>query len=168
MLLTIVLAIAQASPATSGAKRESEPLRALIQCRALASDVERLGCFDRETAALVEARARGDVVVADRGEVRRARRSLFGFDLPRLRIFGEEREGDRVDRVEGVIRSATSGERGRWLLVLEDGARWQQTESRALGRDPKPGQPVLIRRGALGGYLASVNGQIAIRVRRVN
>lgn len=167
-LLTAVLASLAAQTAPAGPATGAEPLRALEQCRALNNDRERLRCFDREVAAVVAARARGEVVVAGREEVRRARGSLFGLNLPKLRIFGDERQADRIDRVEGVIRSATLGDRGRWTLVLEDGARWQQTEARGLGRDPRPGQPVSIRRGALGSYLASVNGQIAIRVRRVN
>ena len=98
-----------------------------------------------------------------------ARRTLFGLSVPDLGIFGGG-DGDEegVSRVETTIASAGRNPDGRWTFRLADGARWVQADSRELGRDPAAGQPIAIRKAAMGSFLANVNKQIAIRVRRVN
>ena len=65
-------------------------------------------------------------------------------------------------RVERVYRTAGRG----WGLRLADGSRWEQTDQESLPRDPKEGDPVVIRRSALGSYLMKVNGMTAFRARR--
>jgi topoisomerase IA-like protein len=52
------------------------------------------------------------------------------------------------------------------VFRLEDGAVWTQTDSRPLAVTPKRGQKVLIKRGALGGYMLSFEGTTGIKVRR--
>lgn len=172
-ILTVVLASLLATPGAAQSSRGAKaPLpsqwRALIACRAQADEAARLRCFDRETAALQAAEARGEVVVVDRGEVRRARRSLFGLNLPDFRLLGGGDDQDAADRVETTVRSAAKDANGRWNIIVADGARWSQADSRELSASPKPGQTIVIRRAALGSFLANVNGQTAIRVRRVN
>jgi len=171
--LLLLLATAVASPAAGQTPRGAKPpvpaqFQALTRCRAETNEAARLRCYDREVAALAAAEAQGEVVVVDRGEVRRARRSLFGLNLPDFRILGGGDDKEAVERVETTVRSASRDGNGRWHIIVADGARWSQADSRELVGDPKPGQPIVIRRAALGSFLANVNGQTAIRVRRVN
>lgn len=174
LTIPLVAAAALACAGTAAAQDRrnapTEPPAALarvIQCRALAGAEERLACFDREVAAMESAQASGQLVAMDRQQVRRTRRSLFGLALPDLNIFGDDSD-DEASRIETTIRSARQGPDGKWVIQLEDGARWAQIDSRILPIYPRAGQPIRIRRAAMGSYLANVNNQIAIRVRRVN
>jgi hypothetical protein len=164
-----------ASPAAApaqgrGAQRpQPEVMSRVVQCRTIASAEERLACFDREVAAMDAAAASGHLVAMDRQQVRRTRRSLFGLALPDLDVFGDDGEDDEeAARIEGTVRAATQNSSGKWVITIDDGARWLQIDSRNLNAPPRPGQPIRIRRGALGSYLANVNNQVAIRVRRIN
>ena len=145
-----------------------EVLGRVVECRAIAAPEERLACFDRAVAALDAAQTSGQLVAMDRQQVRRTRRSLFGLGLPDLGIFGDDNEDEEQARqIESTIRSASQNAVGKWIITLADGARWLQTDSRNLNIEPRQGHPVRIRRAARGSYLANVNGQVAIRVRRI-
>ena len=139
-----------------------------IECRSVADPQARLACYDREVAALAAAAQSNEIRVVDRQEIRRTRRSLFGITLPDLGgIFGGGGDGEEVSEINATIQSARQDAYGKWTIVLDDGARWQQIDTRDLASDPRPGQPIRIRRAAMGSFLANVNRQIAIRVRRV-
>jgi hypothetical protein len=129
---------------------------------------ERLACFDREVAAIDAAEARKDLVVVDRQQLNKTRRTLFGLTLPNLSIFGDDNpDQEGVVRLDSKIKAVGQTALGKWIFELEDGARWAQTDSRDLAISPKAGQEIKIRRAALGSYLANVNGQVAIRVQRI-
>ena len=105
----------------------------------------------------------------DRQELRRTRRGLFGLTLPSLGIFfgdGGADDPEVVTEIEGVIRSVSRDPYGKYRLVLEDGGYWVQVDTQRLAMDPQAGQPIRIRRAAMGSYLANIRGQRAIRVRR--
>lgn len=161
------LAAASAAFAAPNRPERPEILTRVVQCRAIADAAARLACFDREVAAMDDAQTSGQLVAMDRQQVRRTRRSLFGLGLPDLGIFGDDNE-EEESRIESTVRSASRDANGKWIIVLADGARWGQIDSRELTLDPRPGQPIRIRRAALGSYLANVNNQVAIRVRRLN
>jgi len=160
---------ADAQPRPQGQQRP-ELFEALVRCRAVAEDAARLQCFDSAAAALEQAAERREVVVVDRAQVRESRRRLFGLALPRLPIFGggddDEQEEEEINRVEGVVASASQNGNGQWIVRLQDGALWVQTDNRPLALRPRPGQPVVIERGALGSFMMRVNGQPGVRARR--
>jgi len=143
----------------------------LIDCRAIRDDAARLACYDTQIVAVTAARANRDLVVIDREQVRNTRRSLFGLSLPNLAIFGHgngaEREADEFTQIDSTIRSA-SMRNYRWEIVLADGAKWDQVDTRSIARDPGPGMSIRIRRAAMGSFLANIDNQVAVRVRRVN
>lgn len=144
-------------------------LSRVVQCRAIAAEAERLACYDREVATLDQAQASGELLAMDRSQVRRTRRSLFGLTVPNLGIFGDDNEDEEeASRIETTIRSATQNANGKWIIELADGARWLQIDSMNLNIRPRQGQPIRIRRAAMGSYLANVNNQTAIRMRRMN
>jgi hypothetical protein len=155
------------------ASRPQQPalFQALVRCRAIAEAAARLQCFDEAAAALAQAAERRDIVVVDRGQVRESRRRLFGLALPRLPIFGGGDDDDRPDpeeitELEGTVARASQDPYGRWVVRLQDNSLWVQTDNNRLALAPRPGQPVLIRRAALGSYVMRVNGQPGIRVQR--
>jgi hypothetical protein len=160
---------AGATTAEAQVPREGPPaaFTRAIQCRTITDPQQRLACYDREVTALEVAERRSDIRVVDRQQVRRTRRSLFGLTLPDLNIFGGDNDETAVREITGTISGVSTDAYGKHTFTLEDGARWRQLDSRQLNIDPRPGQPIRIRRGAIGSFLANVNNQIAIRVQRV-
>ncbi len=143
-------------------------LKRLTDCRSIADQAQRLACYDREVAAVDTAEARKDLVVVDREQLKKTRKTLFGLTLPNLSVFGDDSpEGEGTSRIEGKIKTVSQTPYGKWIFDLEDGARWAQTDSKDLPIFPKPGHEIKIRKAAVGSYLANVNGQVAIRVQRL-
>ena len=171
LLFAAFLALLPASAAIGQARSEAparpELFEALVRCRAITEDAARLNCFDAAAAALQAAAERRDVVVIDRGQVRESRRRLFGLALPRLPIFGGgDDDAEEISSIESNVTSAHQVEFGRWVVRLEDGSTWVQTDNNPIAGRPRSGQPVRVNRGALGSYMMRVNGQPGVRVRR--
>lgn len=146
----------------------------LLDCRAIADAGQRLACFDASVAALASGVEKREVLVADTDQVKKAKRSLFGLTLPNFNLFGATRaEGEKTDdrgaltEIEAVIRSARPGPSGNWRLELDDDSRWVQTDGVGLRHDPRAGMKIRIRRAAMGSYFANIDGQTAIRVKRI-
>ena len=141
----------------------------LIACKDIAQTTARLACYDEKVTALQTAQSTNQVVIADREQVREARRGLFGLSLPRIKLFdGDGDEGDEIESIDGIIQSARTTRGGKWLIQLEDGAVWQQTDpARSTMRRPKSGDAIVIERAALGSFLAKVNDGRGFKVKRV-
>ncbi|WP_417618876.1 hypothetical protein [Parasphingorhabdus sp.] len=141
----------------------------LVACKDIAAPTARLACYDEKVAALQTAQSTNQVVIADREQVREARRGLFGLSLPRIKLFGGDGdEGDEIQAIDGVIQSARTIRGGKWVIRLEDGAVWQQTDTpRGSMRDPKTGDTIVIERAALGSFMAKVNDGRAFKVTRI-
>lgn len=145
-----------------------EVFRKLVECRAIADNNARLACFDAQVMQLADAEARNDVVVVDRVQVQKARKSLFGLSLPDLGLFGgNDSKDEGVDQIETKIVSAAQMRDGKWRFTVEDGAKWVQTETRTI-HAPASGDSVRIRKAAMGSFFANIDGRTAIRVRREN
>ena len=144
-------------------------LGAIEACRAIAADPARLACFDRESAALLAATKSGQLSVIDRADMRAARRSLFGFSLPRLPFFsGDKSAEDSVDELESTIRSVQQLRGGHYRLVLaDDNAVWETTESPMRLRPPRSGDKIVIKKASLGSYFLRIAGQIGVKGYRV-
>lgn len=136
----------------------------VLDCRTIAEPTARLSCFDKSVAAMADATVKKDLVVIDRATIRETKRGLFGISLPKIKIFGGN-DDEEVNQIESTLTSAYSSRDGMAVFVLADGSRWKQTE----GRDtyPKAGQKIVVKRGALGGFMANVNGQPGVRVIRL-
>jgi hypothetical protein len=168
LIALIVLGAGSAAAAQQTDGKRSQVLTRVVDCRKLTDAGERLACYDREVSAMEAAEARKDLVVVDRDQLRKTRRTLFGLTLPNLSVFGDDNQDEEgVQRIDTTIKSVTQGPYGKWILTLEDGARWAQLDSIELPVDPKPGHNIKIRRAAMGSYLANIKDQTAIRVRRV-
>lgn len=167
----LIAALLGATPAASAnaqkAPQGPNAMDRALACRSLAEQSARLACYDREVAALASARERKDLVVLDRSQMRETRRSVFGLTIPRLAIFGGDEDGDGVDRLETTITRVRQNPYGKWLLTVKEGSVWMQIDSRELSFPPVVGDRIVIRRAALGSFLANVRGQSAIRLKRI-
>ena len=170
VLILALTAPATAQPAKSRATPpQARHLGALDACRTIAADAARLACFDRESAALVSASRSGELSVVDRADMRTARRSLFGFALPKLPFFAGDKSADEVpDTLDSTIVTAQGIANGRYRIQIAAGnALWETTESPLNLSVPRAGEKIVISKGALGSYFLRINGQVGVKGRRI-
>ena len=138
-----VIGLATSAAAAAKAPPTISPyVNALDQCRQIADSMQRLACYDRTAGALVTASRSGEINVVDRGQMREARRTLFGFSMPKLPFFsGDTSVGDTPDQIETTIKETF--------------------------RVPKAGQKIIIKRGPMGSYFLRINGNTGVKGRRV-
>lgn len=167
-IITAMLIATSVMPTAAVAQSKDEApaaFKALLDCQTISDGEERLACYDREVVSIEAARKSKDLVIADRDQVREAKRGLFGLALPQMKLFSRDGE-EEISEIESSIAQVRSNSLGKYVLVLEDGARWAQTDTRPI--QPKVGDKVRIRQAAMGSYLANINGGTAVRVRREN
>ena len=155
-----------APPAAPSGQALPAQMQRLLACREIAESAERLACFDRESGTTAEAVQRQDLVVVDRDEVRRTKRTLFGLSLPKFPLLGGD--GEDVSQIDGVIDGVGRNRDGGYVFLLKDGSRWSQTDSRPIALEPERGDTVVVKRAALGSFMLSVGKQPGVRVQRVN
>ncbi|MEH6757849.1 MAG: hypothetical protein V7676_10070 [Parasphingorhabdus sp.] len=119
--------------------------QAVLDCREVIESMTRLACFDEKVETLAVANDNKEIILADKGQIKE----------------------ERIERLETTVISASKFGFGKWVITLAEGGTWQQTDSVRLIRDPRPGDPVTIKTGAIGSYMANINGQRAIRVKQI-
>lgn len=141
----------------------------LFSCQSIIDDGRRLECYDREVGALQDAQANKDVVIVDQEEIRKTRRNLFGFSLPKIALFqrGDDVE-EEIREIDDTLGAFSFGPRGRAQFTLSNGARWIQTDNLPVLGKPKVGDKVRIESAAFGSFKASIEGRRAVRVKRLN
>jgi hypothetical protein len=165
--LLLALAAASGAPADTQAGAGANPADALAACRSIADSAARLACFDKTAEAFVRARENKEVVVLERAEIQKTRRSLFGFSLPKIKLFGGGDDGEEeLKEITGKVASVGVAERDRWLVRLEDESRWQTIEPAVF--PPRTGDNARIKRAAMGSFMATFNGGRSVRVKRVD
>lgn len=172
--LLLAVPMCLASQDISAAERQQprpEIFSDLLQCRSIAEDTLRLACFDRQVAAMETASQRDEVVVLDKTELNKTRRTLFGFSLPKLPFLndGEEKKGqpeaEGTSQIVATIESVKSLGYGKWQIRLEDGAEWMTTDA-VTYRDPRPGMKIEIKRASVGSFMGKIEGR-AVRMKRI-
>lgn len=139
----------------------------VLDCRTIADSTARLSCYDTSVAKLDTAQNNKELYVADKEQVQETNKGLFGFSLPRVKIFGGQDDPNEVKEIDAVIASVREGQRG-WVFTLEDGAKWVQTDNVYIGTNPKSGQKIHIKKGALGSFFGKVQDGIGFRIDRQN
>jgi len=162
----VLAALAGATQAAAKDPDRAAVLQGLIDCRAVSDSTARLACYDAAAARLDEAEAKGDVVVLDREQTRKARREAFGFTLPSLNVFNRGETEEKLDRATFTVERAWRGSDGRWVVETDTDAVWRQTDDINLLHKPHQGSSVEIRTGALGSYFMKIDGQTAMRAHR--
>lgn len=147
------------------------PLSDLRACRALASESERLACYDAKVDVLLGAEDAGDVRVIDREEARKTRRQLFGLPMPDIRIFKADAKDEATessDLFETTIASARQFGQGSWRLTTAEGAVWEINNPPRRLAPIKEGDKVVFKKATLGYYFVRINGQLGVKGRRVS
>lgn len=148
----------------------ASPLVAAIdRCRQIADPAQRLACFDSAAGALVAATSSGEVNVVDRGEIRKVRRSLFGFSMPKIPFFGGDTTANEAQaQLDSTIKSVHALNNGYYQLSIADNdAQWQTLDSSISFDPPRVGQKISIVRGTMGSYFLRINGQVGVRGKRI-
>ena len=89
-----------ATPAGAADAKDARPamFQKLVDCRAQQDAALRLACYDAQVAALDDAETKKELVVVDKAQMKQARKSLFGFSLPKISLFGGgENDQDQED-----------------------------------------------------------------------
>ena len=158
-----------ATPAIAS-KSDAQPKQFadFIACRAVAEPTARLDCFDRTSARFQDATDTKEIVILDREEVRKTKRSLFGFNLPKLPFFSGKDGDDQPEftEIKTTIERANGVGYGKWAIKTAEGATWQTTE--VMNRSPASGQAVTIKQGTMGGYFLKVDKGRPVRAKRTD
>jgi hypothetical protein len=159
------------------AKDEGKPpetpkiVRDLLDCRAIVDSAARLACFDATAAAFDNAAQSREIVIADKEQVRSARRGLFGFATPIGKLFGfggDDDSGDEaINRVDTTVKEVRQSRDGNLKLVFAEGGTWELNDRTSFPLTPRVGDKATIRRGSLGSYFVSVDGMAGLKFRRV-
>lgn len=162
---TVLIAMGLSAPATA-ADDQPAAVKALDACRAIADNAQRLACYDQAAGSLLQSVERKETVVLDKQAVTKTKRSLFGFSLPRLPFFGNDKdEKEEFTQIEEPMKTVRSIGLGRFRFTLDDGATWETTEG--INAFPKPGQKVLIKKGLMGSYFIRFEGNRSVKGMRV-
>lgn len=163
-----VLALSAASVAIAEdpvVPSSEETIAQLKACRAIADPDQRLACYDREVGAVITATEQGTLQVVDRADVEETKRGLFGFALPKIKLFGGD--GDEMTELETTITDVRREGREGWIFTTEEGSVWRISDTRLGWRPPQPGQAVVLKKASLGSYFIRVNGQIGVKGKRI-
>ena len=157
------------APPALAADEQPAAVRALSACRGIADAGARLACYDKEAGALLQSVEKKETVVLDKAEVKKTKRSLFGFTLPRLPFFGDGKEDEKEEaefqQIDTPIKTVRSIGYGRFRFTIDEGAVWETTEG--INAFPKPGQKVLIKKGLMGSYFIKFEGSRSVKGMRV-
>ena len=169
LLPFVVIATLSGAAIAKDPPKPSPLVGALEACRAIAEPTDRLACYDKQAGALIDAATKGDVAVVDRSEVRKARKSLFGFAMPKIPFFSGDDSADVVsDTLESTIKSANGIGYGKFRMTIAEGnAVWETTEAYGTMREPKVGDKIVIKRGPLGSYLLRIGSNRGVKGKRV-
>lgn len=167
LMIAAISSLASPGFAQTSAVARSPLLEQVARCRQIASDAERLSCFDRAAGDLDTAERQGEVVVVERGQIQEARRQLFGFELPSLPpMFTRGAEEEKLDAVETALVSASQSADGKWIFRLADNSEWRQIDSGPVRFQNREGTEIRVRRAALGSYQLTAGRSRAVRVKR--
>jgi hypothetical protein len=82
--------------------------------------------------------------------------------------FGLTEQKNSPEKITATVRSvAAHTVPGRWVVMLDNDQVWEQRETTAANRRPKPGDSVTIEQSSLGSYLMITSGRGSSRVKRI-
>jgi len=144
----------------------SDYLERLKSCQLLEDDIARLDCFDAAVAGIVEANDAGEVQVIDQDDVRETKRSLFGFSLPDIGLFGGD-DDEEDERLETTIQSVRYLSRRRVRFTTAEGAVWEMNNVPRRLREIREGDQVVFKKASLGYFFVRIAGQTGVKGRRI-
>lgn len=177
------------------AEEPSPALARMLACDFVDGSKARLKCFEAALDAVRDAFPEAAAMAAaEKAEIDRLaaqqNEADFGFnsgvsdlnsfaDATPLRADDDEAKAtinparaveEEIDRIEGVAVTAGRNNAGRVFVVLENGQIWRQLKSdssRPIISKDGEGEPVFIRRGALGSFFVKIGRTPAFRAERI-
>ena len=156
---------------------------AMMACVKIASDTERLACFDKAMASTSpEARATSEKRAAEATEAAlvaaaaakdkaeaaaAAQRDSFGAEAVASSSTRFEAPAGELQELETSVTELLTNSSGQWLFLLENSQLWKQADT---SRVPhvRVGDRVKVTRAALGGYhLNFLKQKVWVLVKRV-
>ncbi|UIP06553.1 hypothetical protein LY632_12800 [Erythrobacter sp. SDW2] len=162
-LVALAAPLAAQEQVVPNAEDTIDELRA---CRAIDDADARLACYDREVGKVITATEEGTLQVVDKADVEETKRGLFGFTLPKIKLFGGD-DGDELTELETTITSVRRDGREAWVFTTKEGSVWRIAETKLGWRPPQEGQTVVLKKAAMGSFFIRVNGQIGVKGRRI-
>jgi hypothetical protein len=150
-------------------------------CTGIASDAERLACYDKafgrgvaptSTSAGVPATvAPGPIAtaapVATVDPAEKAVREFGLSEVDKRSLEENKTAAPAPESISATIKSVSRKPTGEQIFMLDNGQVWVESESNTPAR-VKPGDVVTVRKGSLGSYMLVTPKRIATHVRRVN
>ncbi len=135
---------------------------AVNHCSQQQDKLDRLLCFDRLTVTESNHKAHTDLASSDPIQ------PASPASTPTQPEFGLEHKANEQtqDLMTAQVSAIQTDPYGKWTLTLDNGQRWRQTESKRLRI--KVGEPVIIRKGALGSFsLSRADSNSSTKVKRI-
>lgn len=148
------------------------PVSDVYACASIATDAERLACYDTAVGRLKAAEQAGEVTIVDPVKVRQLEKEAFGFSIPSLPRLALPKLGDPtalgdepgVEEMTFTIERVRPGDKS--AFVMTNGQVWKNIDT-AKAMQFKAGKTVLIRRASMGSFLMKLDGgTTSIRVKR--
>jgi hypothetical protein len=173
MALMATSVVALSYPTASWAQNSDEAVLSILrECAKIKDSLARLNCYDNNIRP--NRSTKRSQATPDEG------REALGGGAPAAGNFGAEsvksadrfksysETGQGADEIRTRILEVRQREPGVYLVTIEDGAQWLFAESVPMSfRPPRKGALVSIERASLGSFLMVVDGQAAVRVRRL-
>jgi hypothetical protein len=190
MTVKILIALAPVALASAAfAQDDNSALAPLFACQSIADASERLACADAAISGLRTATESGSVVVVNRQQIEAAEQQSYGRDgggfsladvpsisLPSLTSESEDLadaststnanvvrdEEGQINRIENLpVASLRTNRRGRFVIELENGQVWVQTDSSRIWIPPSVRNgtmSVTVENAALGSHRMQIVG----------
>lgn len=172
MSLSAVAVVATPASAQDAPAADSAHVDKMRECSGIANDGARLACYDAASASLLADFDDGSVRLVRTEEIEQTRRSVFGFSLPTITLFGgKDDDGEDVEPLDTLTSTITRvsriGEDSYRFTIEEGDAVWEVRDAPARFRMPKVGDSVEFERASLGSYWVRVNGAMGAKGKRV-
>lgn len=150
---------------TLAAQPAAADISEVLACQAIRNADERLACFDRTVPSLRQAPPPSTSITPAPAAPAATSEQRFGAE----RLPTEQQPGRPADAnsITAGVKSIRQLVPGRYIVVLDNEQVWYVKEGATLRI--KPGERVVIERGALDSYLLRKEGaQQSYRVERIN
>ncbi|AEI38466.1 hypothetical protein [Zymomonas mobilis] len=150
----------------------------LLTCRNIEDKTARLQCFDDTVKTLDEANTHHDILVLDRAAIIARQRQSFGFGPPVLALPKPEKpvskskskapnSDESLNEMTDKATFVSQDNEGHWIIGFANGARWQQIDEQIIPNEPHIGSVIRLRKASFGSFVANIDKQSAVKMRRI-
>lgn len=160
-----------ASPLAVAVAQDEVSTQTIYACASIASDADRLVCYDDAVGRFREAEVSGAVATISKSNLEELNRDSFGFSLPSIPKILPKFGSSEPSSLNVVIAPVEKVSRLRYdnlRIELENGQIWEQTDGKRINfsknRRVKSAE---IKRAALGSYKMKLDGGRSFRAKRI-